>query len=270
MSTQRVVLITGASSGLGRATAEALAQSGHTVFGTARSPERTQPIPGITLLQLDVTDDASVKRGVQSVLDAAGHIDVLVNNAGYSVLGAFEETSVEQAKALFDTNVFGVMRTIQAALPSMRARGSGMIVNVSSVLGFLPAPYQALYSSTKHALEGLSESLDHEVRQFGIRVMLIEPNWTRTGLGTHAVSAASSMHAYDSERARASAAITASIQAAAEPRVVAQEIARAIGAPYRLRQPVGPGGAKLLSRLRRFMPAGPVDKQLRRNLALDS
>jgi short-subunit dehydrogenase len=263
------VLITGASSGLGRATAEALARSGHKVFGTARAPERTQAIPGVPLLPLDVTDDASVKRGVQSVLDAVGHIDVLINNAGYSVLGAFEETSIDQAKALFDTNVFGVMRMSQAVLPSMRAQGSGMIVNVSSVLGFLPAPYQALYSSTKHALEGLSESLDHEVRQFGVRVMLIEPNYTRTGLGTHSVAAAAVMPAYDSERGRASAAVTASIQAAAEPGVVAQEIVRAIGAPYRLRRPVGPG-AKLLSRLRRFMPAGPVDKQLRRTFALDA
>lgn len=269
MSTQKVVLVTGASSGIGRATVEALARRGHKVFGTARSPQGVKPLPGVTLLPLDVTDDASVKRGIQSVLDAAGRIDVLVNNAGYSVSGAFEETSVEQAKALFDTNVFGVMRTSQAVLPSMRAQGSGLIVNLSSVLGFLPAPYLALYSSTKHALEGLSESLDHEVRQFGVRVVLVEPTFTRTNLGTHAVAAAATLHAYDSERARAGAAVAASIEAAPDPQIVADEIVQAIEAPYRLRRPVGPG-AKLLSRLRRFMPVGPVDKQLRKSFALDA
>src|SRR5262249_6457745 len=151
-------------SGIGRATAETLTSRGHTVFGTARSPQGTQPIAGVTLLPLDVTDAASVKSAVQTVLEKTGRIDVVVNNAGSAILGALEETSVDQAKTLFDTNVFGVMRTSQAVLPSMRAQGSGLIINVSSVLGFLPAPYLALYASTKHALEGLSESLDHEVR----------------------------------------------------------------------------------------------------------
>src|SRR5689334_11047690 len=145
MADRKVVLITGVSSGIGRATAAELARRSYTVFGTARAPQNTQPIPGVTLLPLDVTDEASVKRGVDSVLDAAGRIEVLVNNAGYSVLGALEETSIEQAQALFDTNVFGVMRASQAVLPAMRAQKAGLIVNVSSVLGFMPAPYLALY-----------------------------------------------------------------------------------------------------------------------------
>jgi short-subunit dehydrogenase len=269
MPTQKVVLITGASSGIGHATAATLARRGHRVFGTARSPQNVQPTPDVTLLPLDVTQEASVSRGVQSVLDMAGRIDVLINNAGYSVQGAFEETSVEQAKALFDTNVFGVMRASQAVLPSMRAQGSGLIINVSSVVGFLPAPYLALYSSTKHALEGLSESLDHEVRQFGIRVVLVEPTFIRTGFGAHLVAAASTLHAYDAERTRAAAAVAASLESAPDAQVVAEEIAQAIESPYRLRRPVGPR-AKMLSRLRRFMPVGPVDKQLRRTFALDA
>jgi len=269
MSSEKVVLVTGASSGIGRATAAALASRGHKVFGTARSPQRVEAIGGVTFLPLDVTNEDSVRRGVQSVLDLSGRIDVLVNNAGSAVLGAFEETSVEQAKALFDTNVFGVMRMSQAVLPHMRARGSGLIVNLSSVLGFLPAPYLALYSSTKHAVEGLSESLDHEVRQFGIRVVLIEPNFTRTGLGHHSIVAASTVHAYDQERSRAAAAVNATIDHAPDPQTVADEIVQAIDAPYRMRRPVG-ARAKLLSRLRRYMPAGPVDKQLRRTFALDA
>jgi short-subunit dehydrogenase len=269
MAGQKVVLVTGASSGIGRATAADLASRGYQVFGTARMPQSAQPIAGVTLLPLDVTDEASVKRGVQSVLDAAGRIDVLVNNAGYSMLGAFEETSIEQAKALFDTNVFGVIRASQAVLPPMRAQGSGLIINVSSILGFLPAPYMALYSSTKHAIEGLSESLDHEVRQFGIRVVLVEPAYTRTGFSAHAITAASIVHAYDGQRARAAAAVAAGVDSAPDPRVVAEEIARAIERPYRMRHPVG-AHAKLLSRLRRFMPAGSVDKQLRKTFALDA
>jgi NAD(P)-dependent dehydrogenase (short-subunit alcohol dehydrogenase family) len=175
MSDQKVVLVTGASSGIGSATAEHLVNRGYRVFGTTRSPQKAATSSGVTLLPLDVTIEESVSRAVQAVLDAAGRIDVLVNNAGLGVFGAFEETSIEQAQALFDTNVFGIIRTTQAVLPHMRARRSGLIVNVSSVQGFIPAPYSAIYSSTKHALEGLSESLDHEVRQFGIRVVLVEP-----------------------------------------------------------------------------------------------
>src|SRR6185312_2488161 len=268
MSDHKVVLVTGASSGIGAATAEHLADRGYRVFGTARSPQKADPIQGVSMLPLDVTVGASVSRAVQAVVDAAGHIDVLVNNAGMSVFGAFEETSVEQAQALFDTNVFGVIRMSQAVLPHMRTRRAGLIVNVSSVLGFLPAPYSALYSSTKHALEGLSESLDHEVRQFGIRVVLVEPGFTRTGFGAHSVAAATLLHAYDEERSRAAAAVAASLEAGPDPRGVASEIAQAIDSPHRLRRPVGPQ-ARLIGRLRRYLPAGAVDRRLRRTFALE-
>ena len=268
MSDQKVVLITGASSGIGSATAEHLVSRGYRVFGTARSPQKSDPIPGVSMLPLDVTMVASVSHVVQAVLDTAGRIDVLVNNAGLGVFGAFEETSVEQAQALFDTNVFGVIRTSKAVLPHMRARRSGLIVNVSSVQGFIPAPYAAIYSSTKHALEGLSESLDHEVRQFGIRVVLVEPAFTRTGFDTNSVTAATPLDAYSEERSRVAAALAANFRAAPEPRGVAEEIARAIESPYRLRRPVG-SQAKLVGRLRRFMPAAAVDRQLRKVFALD-
>ncbi|HEV2443841.1 MAG TPA: oxidoreductase [Steroidobacteraceae bacterium] len=267
MSSSKVVLVTGASSGIGRATAEYLARRGHRVYGTARSPEHMTGMQDAKVLSLDITQAASVLRAVQAVLSEAGRIDVLVNNAGAALIGAFEETSIEQAQALFDVNFFGVMRVSQAVLPAMRAQRSGLIVNVSSVLGFLPGPYFALYASTKHALEGLSESLDHEVRQFGIRVALIEPAFTRTGLGAHSVSAGPVLHDYDSERSRAVAAIAATIQSAPLPLTVAEEICRAIEGPHRLRRPVA-GQARLLSRLRRLMPAGLVDRQLRKSFGL--
>jgi NAD(P)-dependent dehydrogenase (short-subunit alcohol dehydrogenase family) len=138
------------------------------------------------LLEMDVRNDASVQRAIQTVIAEARRIDVLVNSAGVTLLGSTEETSIAEAQSLFDTNVFGILRTTQAVLPHMRTQRSGRIVNVSSVLGFLPAPYMGLYSASKHAVEGMSETLDHEVRKLGIRVVLVEPSYTRTNLDTNA------------------------------------------------------------------------------------
>ena len=138
---------------------------------------------------LDVRDAASIRRGVDEVLAKAGHIDLLVNNAGGSLNGAFEETPLGQARDLFDLNFFGAVRMTQAVLPAMRARKSGRIVFISSVLGFLPAPFMGFYAASKHALEGLAESLDHETRTLGIRVALVEPAFTRTNFDSNGSSA---------------------------------------------------------------------------------
>jgi short-subunit dehydrogenase len=137
----------------------------------------------VELVPLDVRDQDSVGSSLRTVLDEAGRIDALVNNAGYTLIGSLEETSIEEAKAVFETNFFGVLRMSQAVLPIMRKQGYGRITNISSAVGFLPAPYQGIYCASKHALEGYSESLDHEVRQFGIRVSVIEPGFTRTNIG---------------------------------------------------------------------------------------
>ena len=160
-----VALVTGASTGIGRATAKALKDAGFRVFGTSRRAVSENP-DGITMLIGDVTDDASVTKLVDEVLANAGRIDLLVNNAGVGLLGGAEESSIAQAQALFDVNLFGVLRVTNAVLPTMRRQASGRIINMSSVMGLIPAPYLALYSSTRHALEGYSESLDHELRAF--------------------------------------------------------------------------------------------------------
>jgi NAD(P)-dependent dehydrogenase (short-subunit alcohol dehydrogenase family) len=162
----KVAIVTGASTGIGRASAKALRQAGFRVFGTSRRALASVG-EGITMITCDVTDDMSVKKAVDDVLKTTGRIDVLVNNAGMGLLGGAEESSIEQARALFDVNLFGVIRVTNAVLPAMRDRKAGRIINVSSVLGLIPALFLALYSSTKHALEGYSESLDHEVRSFG-------------------------------------------------------------------------------------------------------
>jgi NAD(P)-dependent dehydrogenase (short-subunit alcohol dehydrogenase family) len=165
MSSSQVAFITGVSSGIGRATAILFAQRGGKVFGSVRDARKAEAIPGVELVEMDVRDADSVQRAVDVIIGKARRIDVLVNSAGGTLLGAVEETSVAEAQALFDTNVFGTLRMTQAVLPYMRQQRSGRIINVSSVLGFLPAPYMGLYSASKHAIEGMSETLDHEVRR---------------------------------------------------------------------------------------------------------
>ena len=183
----KVALVTGVSSGIGQATALRLYDLGYRTFGTVR--EHSQPQPGnIELVRVDVRDRNSVDEGVATVFERAGRIDLLVNSAGAAIIAAAEETTPEEARDLFETNFFGIMRMTQAVLPAMRAQRSGRIINISSVLGFLPAPFMSVYAATKHAVEGYSESLDHEVRNFGVRVIVVEPGFTRTNLGRHCFS----------------------------------------------------------------------------------
>src|SRR4030095_14615505 len=263
----RVFLITGASPGIGRATAELIAARGYRVFGGVRAPATTRPVAGVELMPLDVRDEASAKACADEVRSRAGRIDVVINNAGVNLVGAVEETSIGQAQALFDTNVIGVLRMIQAVLPDMRRQGAGQISNISSILGFMPAPFMGVYASTKHAIEGLSESLDHEVRAFEIRVVLIEPYYTRTNLAASAAQAEGRIDAYAPQRRRTAAAITRNTNTAPEPRVVAEEVLRAIEGPYRMRRPLGQGA--LLSWLRRLLPAWLFEPSLRKAFALD-
>src|SRR5688500_3086765 len=180
MTNQKVVLVTGASSGIGEATAERLARAGYKVYGTSRRVVEAGQ-RSFAMLPLDVTSDASVEAAVGELVRLEGRIDLLVNNAGFGVAPAgAEESSIEQAKAIFDTNFFGLIRMTRAVVPHMRRQGHGRIINIGSVLGFLPMPYGALYAATKHAVEGYSESLDHELRTRGIRVSVVEPAYTKT------------------------------------------------------------------------------------------
>ncbi len=271
MTREKVALVTGVSSGIGRATATLLSGRGFRVFGTMRRPSETNERLGdMELLRLDVRDEDSVRSCVGTVLDEAGRIDALVNNAGYTLMGSLEETSIEEVKQVFETNFFGVLRMSQAVLPIMREQKSGRIANISSVLGFLPAPYMGIYAASKHALEGYSESLDHEVRQFGIRVSLIEPEFTRTSLGQNAQQAGQLLGTYASERNRALDAIRESIADGDDPVTVASVILEALTSRSpRLRYPAG-REAKFLSRLRKFAPTRLLDKGLRKQFRLEA
>ncbi|OGB18259.1 MAG: short-chain dehydrogenase/reductase [Burkholderiales bacterium RIFCSPLOWO2_12_67_14] len=267
MSNSKVVVVTGVSSGIGRAAAMKFAQQGCRVFGTVRNTAKAQAIPGVALIEMDIRDDVSIERGILTIIAQAKRIDVLVNSAGGTLLGAAEETSIAEAQTLFDTNVFGLLRVIKAVLPHMRQQRSGRIVNVSSVLGFLPAPYMALYSASKHAVEGLSETLDHEVRQFGIRVALVEPSFTKTNLDLNAPQTVARISDYSQELGIVSQAIQNNVQKAPQPEGVAATMVAAALGPWKMRH-TPKGEASLLAKLRRFMPAGPVEKGLRKTFGL--
>jgi NAD(P)-dependent dehydrogenase (short-subunit alcohol dehydrogenase family) len=267
MANPTVVVVTGVSSGIGRAAAEKFAERGCRVFGTVRNIGKASPLPGVELVEMDVCDAASVQGGIQTIIDRTGRIETLVNNAGTTLIGAVEETTTTEAAFLFDTNVLSILRTAQAVLPHMRAQRGGRIINVSSVLGFLPAPYMGLYSASKHAVEGLTETLDHEVRQFGIRVTLVEPSFTKTNLDLNAPQTNLKIADYDRERDLASRAVANSVKGAPEPDGVANTIVEAALGAWRMRR-TPTGQASLLSKLRRFMPAGPVDAGLRKTFGL--
>src|SRR6201993_4537429 len=223
MSQEKVALITGVSSGIGRAIAGLLSQRGFRVFGTARGKlEPKGPLEALELVSLDVRDDNSVRSCVRTVVDRAGRIDALVNNAGYTLIGSLEETTVEEAKQLFETNFFGVLRMTQAVLPFMRGQRSGRIVNIGSVVGFVPAPYQGIYCASKHALEGYFESLDHEVLQFGIHVSIIEPGFTRTNIAQNSQIAGRPLEVYANGRNRVVEAVSQNIAKGGTPLAVAE------------------------------------------------
>lgn len=267
MSHSQVVVITGVSSGIGRISAMKFAEQGCRVFGTVRNMAKAKPIAGVELIEMDIRDEASVERGIQTIIAQAGRIDVLVNSAGVTLLGATEETSITEAQALFDTNLFGLLRTIKAVLPQMRTQRSGRIVNISSVLGFLPAPYMALYSASKHAVEGLSETLDHEVRPFGIRVALVEPSFTRTNLDLNAPETATQIADYSKDLGIVSQAIQNNVQKAPQPDDVGRTIVDAALGPWKIRH-TPKGEASLLRILRRFMPTTLLDTGIRKTFGL--
>ena len=247
------ILVTGASSGIGQSTARLLAEHGFTVFGTARKPASAK-LHGFTMLPLDVRSDDSVRACVAQVVAQSGRLDVLVNNAGYSLTGAAEETSLEEAKAQLETNFFGAVRMVNAALPGMRAAGAGKIVNISSLAGNTAIPYSAFYSASKFALEGYSESLWYEIRPFGITVSLVEPGFVNTPIGESSPAAARSLPAYDATRKRMLAKFGQSLAAGIPPEQVARRVLEIVEqkAP-RLRYRVG-AQATWLPRLRNVVP----------------
>ncbi|NTW97116.1 MAG: SDR family NAD(P)-dependent oxidoreductase [Oscillochloris sp.] len=225
-----VVLITGASSGLGQATAELLSASGFRVFGTSRAP-RPDPAQPYTMLPLDVRSDESAQACVEAVLAQAERIDVLINNAGLGLAGALEEASLAQAQALFETNFFGVVRMVNAALPHMRRQRRGTIINISSLVGFGGSPFEGFYCASKHAIEGYSETLRQEVKSLGIHVAMVEPGGFQSDFGRANQEPERPISDYAAMRGRARAVFDTSIATGQSPQVIAQLILRILRTP---------------------------------------
>ncbi|EPE97149.1 oxidoreductase [Rhizobium grahamii] len=257
-----VALVTGASSGIGLVTAKALAKAGYRVFGTSR--KRVANPQGITMLICDVTNEASIQALIAEIVEQAGGIDLVVNNAGIGLLGGAEESSITQAQRLFDVNVFGVARVVNAVLPIMRKQKSGRVVNISSILGLIPSPYNAFYASTKHAIEGYSESLDHEVRGFGIRVLLVQPGVTRTSFEENLTRADQPLPVYQAERVRSENLMRTWVEKGDDPQVVADIVVKAAAAKRpKLRYSAGKQSSQVRA-LRRYLPEKMIDGILRK------
>jgi len=265
-----VALVTGASSGIGAATAQRLAAAGYKVYGTSRRATLAAG-QSFEMLPLDVTSDASVEALVKEVVRREGRIDLLVNNAGFGVApGGAEESSIEQARAIFETNFFGLIRMTRAVLPHMRQQGRGRIINMGSVLGFLPMPYGALYAATKHAVEGYSESLDHELRTRGIRVCVIEPAYTRTPFDANFLEPDAKLDAYRDARIAVNQRVKEVMETAEGPDIVADVVLKAAGAANpKLRYTAGVLAGRLRL-LRTYAPAGLMDAGIRKDLRLDA
>jgi NAD(P)-dependent dehydrogenase (short-subunit alcohol dehydrogenase family) len=265
-----IAIVTGASSGIGQATAERLARAGYKVYGTSRRGAQSSRT-SFSMLSLDVTSDDSVEAAVGDVLRLDGRIDLLVNNAGFGVSPAgAEESSIEQARSIFETNFFGTVRMTRAVVPHMRRAGRGRIINIGSVLGFLPMPYGALYAASKHAVEGYSESLDHELRTRGIRVSVIEPAYTKTQFDANFLEPDSKLDEYRAARVALAGRLKEIMATADQPGVVAEVVLRAASAARpRLRYTAG-GAASRLRWLRRFAPTVVIDAGIRKDLRLDA
>lgn len=277
MGVSKAVLITGCSSGIGRATAERLASVGWKVYATARDVEAISPLAerGCELLSLDVTEEDSMRSAVEEVERREGAVGVLVNNAGYSQSGAVEAVPMEKVRRQFETNVFGLVRMCQLALPGMRRQGYGRIVNLSSMGGKLTFPGGGYYHATKHAVEAISDALRWEVEGFGVRVSIIEPGIIRTGFADTATGSmgGSAAEGEDGPYADFSAAVARATKATYErgplarlgggPEEVARVIEDAISNPRpRARYAVTPS-AKLLMSARRVLPDRAWDTLLR-------
>jgi NAD(P)-dependent dehydrogenase (short-subunit alcohol dehydrogenase family) len=266
-NSDKTALVTGASSGIGEATALQLAELGYTVYAGARRVDQMSELAsrGIRTRLVDVTDDASMAALVETIIGDTGRIDVLVNNAGYGMYGALEDVPIEEARRQFEVNVFGLARLIQLVLPQMRAQRDGYIVNISSMGGKIWEPLGSWYHASKFAVEGLSDCLRVEVAEFGIKIVIIEPGTIRTewsGIAADKLEATSANTPYARQAKLVGAGLRSAnrLPIAAGPEVVAEVIAKAVQSPRpRTRYPAG-GGARAILLAERILPDRGFDR----------
>lgn len=268
---KKVILITGASSGIGFDAAQTLARQGHTVYAAARRVEKMEPLQsdGVKVMRMDVTDSASMAEGVKTVLDAEGRIDVLVNNAGYGYFGAVENVTMEEARRQVEVNVFGLAELCKLVLPVMRKQGSGRIINTSSIAGKMVLPFGAWYHVSKFSVEALSDALRMEMRPFGVDVVLIEPGGIKTDWGIIAakhLAESSKGTAYEEDALREAELMHKGYSGnyLSAPRVVTRAISRAVNSQRpRARYRIG-SGAFIMVFLHTVLPTRWWDGMMRR------
>ncbi len=267
----KTVLITGASTGIGRATAQLFQQQGWNVVATMRAPDQSPELsnlPHVLSLQLDVTQVDTIHAAIDRAIAQFGTIDVVVNNAGYALIGAFEACEMADIRGQFETNVFGLMEVTRAILPHFRLRQQGVIVNVASVGGRVAFPIYSPYHATKWAIDGFSESLQYELRQFNIRVKIIEPGAIKTDFYSRSITVAkqAGLTVYDDYIQRTLPQMDRAGAEGSPPEVTAQAIYRAAtDGSWKLRYPAG-GNAGLLLGLRKFLPDAWFTSLIRRSI----
>jgi len=251
----KVILITGVSSGLGKACAELLSGRGYKVYGTSRRPGN-QKLP-YELVQMDVTNEQSVVTAIGSVIAAAGHIDVLINNAGIGLGGALENFSEQETRKQFDTNFFGMATVVRTVLPFMRSRESGKIINISSIGGLMGLPFQGHYSAAKFAVEGFSEALSIEVKPYKIKVVVVNPGDFKTGFTSNREFTAKDVegNAYRENFTRAMTVIEKDEQGGSDPMILARTMEKIIRSKNpRFHYIVGRFDQRLIAKLKPFLP----------------
>ena len=257
VNTNKIIFITGASSGIGRSAAEYLSTKGFTVYGTSRNPSKDKNTSLYKMIKMDVCDINSVKSAIDSILEKEGRIDVLVNNAGYGVGAAVEDTSPKMAEEQVDTNFFGLYRVQHFVLEQMKKQDSGLIINMSSIGGVIGLPYQGLYSASKFAVEGMTEALYKELYTRNIRVCMIEPGDFKTGFTANRENVES-----DNEILKKSRGIIEHDEQSGQPPIkIAKLIEKIIGKKRpKLRYPIGAFDQKLSIKLKKILPGGLFDK----------
>ncbi len=264
--TGKSILVTGASSGIGAAIVARLAKDGHRVVGTSRKGGAQNP-DGTEMLPLDVTSDLAAQTCMRSFLERQGRIDVLINNAGYLQSGAVEEVSIDEAHAQFETNYFGVVRMVRAALPAMRAQRSGLIATTSSLAGLVPLPFWGHYNASKFAVEALMETLRHELKPLGVQVAMVEPGAIKTPF--YAAPRPAAMAEYSPWRERFFKAMQGFEAKAPGPEVVAEVYARIVASPHPPLRNTVTREATLFPFLRWLLPAGAFESGLRSGFKID-
>ena len=265
----KVVLVTGASSGFGRSTCKLLAEKGNRVYGTGRKVQSGDQVDGFTMVQLDVNDDLSVKTAIQFVIEQEGRLDVLVNNAGYGIVGSLEDTSIDEIKALFETNVHGVLRCCKAALPEMRKNRSGLIINVSSIAGEIGLPFRGAYSASKAVVIKYTEALSMEVLDDGIRVCVVEPGDFKTNVSENRRYAADIGTHYKDRHEHMKKQIDQDVASSGDPIAVAQAIERIVrsGGP-KLRYRVAPLIQRMAPIIKRILPGRTFERMVKKDAGL--